>query len=185
MALLRLVRVGLVVAVSLAGLVAFWAPTAATTTPHIEDATPSTIHEMRATSADIDRRVDPGHKVLTVRPNFYAYSEREMAYTSRMWIMVSPYSGGKLNYDEVPRYDDIRNGVARMLRTGQIQVVVMTPRTGYLIRYWDRAYDVFREHFCRVDPRPNLYDRFGVDLYEWHADPPADCTSRINIQWSG
>jgi hypothetical protein len=182
---LNLGRVLLVIIFVLGCMVAFWPPVSATYTPHLESTTPTTLDGMRATSDDIDERVEPGHKIFTLRSNYYSFAERDHAYTSRIWFLASPYSGQKLNWENVTRAEPVRENLTRMMSDGDIQLVIMTPRTGYLIQYWPLVDAAFADNFCRVEPQPDLYEQYGVHLYEYHGQQPQDCTSEIEIEWTG
>lgn len=180
----RAVQIVAGVGVALIAFQLFWSPVPADYTPYFEENTPRNISTMRTTAADLDARLEPGQQLFTVRANYYAGSHIDHAWTSRVWIVVNKHNVGKFSADS-PQYQRIHHGLTQKFRSGEIGVVVMTPRTGEMVQEWNDTERVFHNHYCRVTPRPAVYDRLDTHIYEYHQSPPKSCNSTIGVEWHG
>lgn len=179
-------KIGVGIGIGLLLFWLFWSPVPATHTPYFEERTPGDLQTMRATSADLDDRLDGDAKVFTVRANYYAGSDiHHEPGTSRVWNVVNPTNVGTFG-EESALYQEIHHDLTAKLRSGEIGVVVMTPRTAATIREWESTERAFKEHFCRVEPRPHVYDDVSTHIYEYVGEgQPDDCTTNITVAWGG
>lgn len=178
---MRVVRLAMGAAVGMALLYGFWASVPATQTPFFEEETPSQIGTMERTAADLEERVGDDGQVFTVRTNYYALSDVDHAGPARIWGVVGDAKPINSS-DPDSLYQQQRRRLTRQLSTGEIDVVVMSPRTGAVIRNWNSTQQAFREHFCRVEPTPPVYESLSTNIYEYHIAPPSNCTNTIQTE---
>lgn len=179
---MRVVRIAMGAVVGLALLYAFWASVPATQTPFFEKETPSQIGTMEHTAADLEGRVGNDGRVFTVRTNYYALSKVNHAGPARIWGVVDDAKPINSS-DPDGLYQQQRRRLTRQLSAGEIDVVVMSPRTGAVIRNWNSTHQAFRGHFCRVEPTPPAYEGLSTNIYEYHGEPPEQCNSTITVEW--
>lgn len=175
----RLGEVAVAVVVALLLYWLFWVPVPAVETSWAGH-TPRDMDTMRTTAADLDDRVDGDERVLSIHPNYYADSDAEPFRTSRVWHIVNPYNFGA--FGGGAEYRRLKRELTGALRSGRISVVVMTSRTARLVRTWDSSLVAFREHFCRVEPRPAVYEDLQSHIYEYRPGAE-DCTTTITVEW--
>lgn len=146
---------------------------------------PDSAADMRATAADIDQRLDDGEHVFTVLPEYYSLSEHYPPYTPRIYHLVSPQHGKIERYNRTDHHDRMRERFVNDLENGTIALIIMTVRTDYILDEWPEAREAFRENYCRVLPRPEVYKEIsavkrGVHLYEY-APGQSDCINRTTF----
>lgn len=170
------------VLVALLVLVSFWSTVPATYQPDHRNRAPSTLDDVRATADDIDRWAGENGSVFTVRANYYAGGETNHPYSSRVWMLISPNDHG-FGQDEgissTAFAESVRRNLTKQFQTGEVAVVVMTPRTAYLVQYWESLHQAFTENFCRA----GRYDRYDVNIYEYSNSSGGDCENSITAEW--
>lgn len=161
----------------------FWSPVAVTYEPTATERSPHTVDGLQSAASDINTRVDGDREVLSIPPNYYAMSDRHHPYTSRVWILVSPYYGQRYKIDETERYQRVQQNLTERFQTGRVQLVIMTPRTEHFIASMPQLHDAFRDHYCPVTPRPEPYAQYNVDIYRYTANA-SGCENQIQTAWT-
>lgn len=159
----------------------FWSPVPADHTAYFEDQTPGDLDTIRETGADLERRLGPNDQLFSIRANYYAGTNINHTWTSRRWIVVNKYNVGNFDTDS-PRYQQTRNGLVRKMQSGTIQIIVMTPRMEATIRNWNVTEQAFHANYCRVQPRPQVYERLDTHIYK-HRPNATNCNSTITVEW--
>lgn len=174
--------VGVGIVVALLVLVSFWSTVPATYQPDHRGRAPSSLDDVRATADDIDRRAIGNESVFTVRANYYAGAETDHPYTSRVWMLVSPNDHG-FGQDEgisnTSFADEVRRNLTTQFESGQVSVVIMTPRTAYLIQYWESLHRAFKANFCHA----GRYEEYDVNIFEYSANARGECENTITAEW--
>jgi len=142
---------------------------------------PNSVGEMRATAADIDRRLGPGEHVFTVMSEYHSLAEHYPPYSPRIYHLVGPQTGQIEGLNQTDYHDRMRVRFINDLQSGEIQLIIMTVRTDYILTRWPDARQAFRVHFCRVQPTPSVYQKHEVRLYEY-APEKQPCINRTRFE---
>lgn len=177
------VTVGGAIAIAILLLISFWSTVPATYQPDYRENAPSSFNGMRMTGEDIEERVGDDGLVFTVRANYYASANVNHPYTSRVWLIVSPNKPGLGQSEGVADTDHaeaIRENLTAKFESGEVALIIMTPRTGYMIQYWDSLHEAFKSNYCRS----GYYEQYDANLYEYTGDTTGgDCENTIETEW--
>lgn len=141
---------------------------------------PNTVGQMRASAAFIDRRLDDGNHVFSVMAEYHSLSDHYPPYSPRIYHLVSPQHGQIEGWNRTARHDRMQRRFTHGLRTGEIDMLIMTRRTAYILQRWPAAREAFRAKFCRIQPRPAVYEENNVHVYVY-APEREGCVNRTRF----
>lgn len=145
---------------------------------------PDTVHNMQASAAYVDGQLGDGEYVFAVLPEYYSLAAHTSPMTPRIYHTVSPQHGQIEGLNQTGYHDRMRERFVAALETGRIRLLIMTHRTYFMLTQWPAAMDAFRTGYCRVEPTPAVYERTGVNLYEYAPDR-GGCLNQTQFESSG
>jgi len=142
---------------------------------------PNSVSGMQASADDINQRLDDGERVFAVLGHYYSLADHYPPYSPRIYHLVGPQTGQIEGLNQTDYHDRMRVRFIGDLQTGDIQLIIMTVRTDYMLTRWPDARQAFRAHFCRVQPTPSVYQKHEVRLYEYAPDKQP-CINRTRFE---
>lgn len=148
------------------------------------DRAPNSDREIAAVGNDIDNRTDAGESVLVVMPVWLHGSDRQMPMDTPRWYYAADNNHGQeLGWDQTSWASRLENGIASGLKTGNISMIIMTPRTHTILARWDAARRAFQDNFCKVLPMPRVYRQWNISVFVHFDNQPTHCSTTTQWPW--